>query len=44
MFVYMQNNHCRRVATQLQLINIIIIIIIWHESSFSTTLYVPPLT
>jgi hypothetical protein len=26
-FVYMQNNHCHRVITQLQLINIIIIII-----------------
>jgi hypothetical protein len=27
-FVYMWNNHCHRVSTQLQLINIIIIIII----------------
>jgi len=27
-FVYMQNNHCHRVTTQLSLINIIIIIII----------------
>jgi hypothetical protein len=28
MFVYVLNNHCHRVTTQLQLINIIIIIII----------------
>jgi hypothetical protein len=34
-FVYMYNNHWHRVITQLQLINIIVIIIIIHKRYFS---------